>query len=131
MEESRKEEKSEDDDSEWMKEKTMAFEKGKTDKKSNRMSKIMVFGKNKLSSAKTKIIESKSKIRQKRDERKMKKQNENNANDDEENDDDLVANDDNKKPKSLPFKKREEPVTKTDIENQEEEAIKEVESVEK
>merc|ERR1712228_403964 len=121
MEESRKEEKSEDDDSEWMKEKTMAFEKGKTNKKSNRMSKIMVFGKNKLSSAKTKIIESKSKIKQKRDERKMKKQQqENEANDDEKNDDDLVASsDDNKKPKSLPFKKREEPVTNSENVNKE------------
>merc|ERR1712228_817952 len=131
MRESQEEEKSEDDDSKWMKEKTMEFEKGSAEKKnSKRMSKIMVFGKNKLSSAKTKIIESKSKIKQKRDERKLKKQNENEANDDEKNDDDLVANDDNKKPKSLPFKKREEPVTKTDIENQEEEAIK-VQSVEK
>jgi len=130
MEESQKEEKSEDDDSEWMKEKTMAFEKGKTNKKSNRMSKIMVFGKNKLSSAKTKIIESKSKIKQKRDERKLKKQkeeNENQASDDEKGDD-LY---DSKKPKSLPFKKREEPVTKTENVNEEEEPINEVEKVEK
>merc|ERR1712129_302709 len=59
-----------DDDTQWMKEKTLAFEKG-TQK--NRMSKIMAIGKNKLSTAKTKIIESKDKIKQKRDERKIKK----------------------------------------------------------
>merc|ERR1712176_723970 len=88
----------------WMKEKTMAFEKGK---QKNRMSKIMAIGKNKLSTAKTKIIESKDKIKQKREDRKIKKNAAATAKHEEEENEIPVES--MKAAKILTFNKREEP----------------------
>merc|ERR1712129_346885 len=93
-----------DDDTQWMKEKTMAFEKGK---QKNRMSKIMAIGKNKLSTAKTKIIESKDKIKQKRDERKIKKNAAATAKQEEE--ENVIPVESKKAAKILTFNKRKEP----------------------
>merc|ERR1712176_1241786 len=88
----------------WMKEKTMAFEKGK---QKNRMSKIMAIGKNKLSTAKTKIIESKDKIKQKREDRKIKKNAAATAKQEEEENEIPVES--KKAAKILTFNKRKEP----------------------
>merc|ERR1712204_81646 len=76
-------------------------------KQKNRMSKIMAIGKNKLSTAKTKIIESKDKIKQKRDERKTKKNATATAKQEEEENEIPVES--KKAAKILTFNKRKEP----------------------
>merc|ERR1712048_1194565 len=97
----------EDDDTQWMKEKTLEFEKGSGNKKNGRMSKIFEKGKSKISSAKTKIIESKDKIKQKRENKKNKMNEE--AND--------SPTESKKAARILSFNKRKEPSVPQNEEN--------------